>query len=209
MRSQIQGSSPAQVNATVIKIGMVSKRDLPDAWKYAITTPSLFGETSDSNVCRLESTDKGRVETRNLRPGDRKGLISPFQKLQRAAAMRRQRIAEGLIQESGNIEQLAAQPDLGTTPLPKAGRLGESSQSQDQGQDEGWSTLGMEVEKLPPEDDRDISDRDVLRGLRIICSASVDAEFDALVRSKTGLRLRRFLADLQSFEELSQVGMAS
>jgi hypothetical protein len=67
----------------------------------------------------------------------------------------------------------------------------------------------MEVEKLPPEDDRDISDRDVLRGLRIICSASVDAEFDALVRSKTGLRLRRFLADLQSFEELSRVGMAS
>ena len=208
MRSQIQGSSPAQVDATVIKISMVSKRDLPDAWKHAITTPSSFGETSDSNVCKLESTDKGRrAETRNLRPGDRKGLISPFQKLQRAAAMRCQRIAEGLIQESGKIEQLAAQPDSGTTPLPKAGRLRESSQ--DQGQDEGWSTLGIGAEKLPPEDDRDISDRDVLRGLKIICSASVDAEFDALVRSKTGLRLRRFLADLQSFEELSGIVMAS
>jgi hypothetical protein len=56
----------------------------------------------------------------------------------------------------------------------------------------------------PPEDDEGINDRDVLRGLRIVCAASADVELDTLVWSKTGVRLRRFLADLQSFEELGE-----
>jgi hypothetical protein len=52
-------------------------------------------------------------------------------------------------------------------------------------------------------DDRDINDRDVLRGLHIIASAACDEEVDAFIRNKTGVRLRRFLADLKAFETLA------
>jgi hypothetical protein len=61
--------------------------------------------------------------------------------------------------------------------------------------------------KSSAEEDKDISDHDILKGLKIMCAASADVEFDALVRNKTGLRLRRFLADLQSFEQLSELGL--
>ncbi|OAR02420.1 hypothetical protein LLEC1_06180 [Akanthomyces lecanii] len=51
-------------------------------------------------------------------------------------------------------------------------------------------------------DDREITDRDVLRGLHIAASAACDEEVDAFVRNQTGLRIRRFLADLMTLESL-------
>ncbi|KAL6878694.1 hypothetical protein J3F83DRAFT_768084 [Trichoderma novae-zelandiae] len=51
-------------------------------------------------------------------------------------------------------------------------------------------------------DDGRVIDRDVLRGLHIAASAACDDEVDAFVRNKTGLRLRRFLADLMVLETL-------
>ncbi|KAL6798973.1 hypothetical protein GGI42DRAFT_64605 [Trichoderma sp. SZMC 28013] len=54
-------------------------------------------------------------------------------------------------------------------------------------------------------DDGDIVDRDVLRGLHIAASAACDEEVDAFVRNRTGLRLRRFLADLKVLETLRDV----
>ncbi|PTB37008.1 hypothetical protein M441DRAFT_109581, partial [Trichoderma asperellum CBS 433.97] len=59
------------------------------------------------------------------------------------------------------------------------------------------------------EDDREgdsgVMDRDVLRGLHIAASAACDEEVDTFVRNKTGLRLRRFLADLMVLETLRDV----
>ncbi|OBR15272.1 hypothetical protein CH63R_00452 [Colletotrichum higginsianum IMI 349063] len=52
------------------------------------------------------------------------------------------------------------------------------------------------------QDDKDIDDRDVLRGLNIAISAACDEEVDAWIRQKTGVRIRRFLADLKAFETL-------
>ncbi|KAK6863865.1 hypothetical protein PG995_000393, partial [Apiospora arundinis] len=52
-------------------------------------------------------------------------------------------------------------------------------------------------------DDSEINDRDVLRGLQIAVHAAADNTFDALVRHRTGLRIRRFLADLNSVEVLN------
>ncbi|KJZ76580.1 hypothetical protein HIM_03916 [Hirsutella minnesotensis 3608] len=49
-------------------------------------------------------------------------------------------------------------------------------------------------------DDRKIADRDVLRGLHVAASAACDEEVDAFVRGRTGLRIRRFLADLIALE---------
>ena len=39
-----------------------------------------------------------------------------------------------------------------------------------------------------------------------MCAASADEDLDAWFRHKTGLRLRRFLADLRTFEELGEEG---
>ncbi|OAQ63344.1 hypothetical protein VFPPC_09200 [Pochonia chlamydosporia 170] len=63
------------------------------------------------------------------------------------------------------------------------------------------STDSIEVDY----DDREISDRDVLRGLHIAASAACNEEIDAFVRNKTGLRIRRFLADLMALETLTAV----
>lgn len=52
-------------------------------------------------------------------------------------------------------------------------------------------------------DDIEITDRDVLRGLHIATSAACDEEVDAFVRNQTGLRIRRFLADLMTLETLA------
>jgi hypothetical protein len=52
-------------------------------------------------------------------------------------------------------------------------------------------------------DDADIKDRDVIKGLRVATHAAADDLYDAYIRHKTGLRIRRFLADLRSFEDIN------
>ncbi|KAL0938762.1 uncharacterized protein CTRU02_205372 [Colletotrichum truncatum] len=54
-------------------------------------------------------------------------------------------------------------------------------------------------------DDRKIDDRDVLRGLNIAISAACNEDVDAWIRQRTGVRIRRFLADLRAFETLGDV----
>lgn len=54
--------------------------------------------------------------------------------------------------------------------------------------------------------DRHLPAADILKGLKIMCAASADEDLDAWFRHKTGLRLRRFLADLRTFEELGEEG---
>ena len=57
--------------------------------------------------------------------------------------------------------------------------------------------------------DRDISDRDVLWGLKTAVAAACDEDLDAWIRAQTGLRLRRFLCDLRAFGDLeAQMGAA-
>lgn len=51
--------------------------------------------------------------------------------------------------------------------------------------------------------DRNINDKDILLGLKMAICAACDEDLDAWIRSKTGLRLRRFLADLKSFDSVS------
>ncbi|KAK6088282.1 hypothetical protein SCUP234_00770 [Seiridium cupressi] len=49
-------------------------------------------------------------------------------------------------------------------------------------------------------DDAMIDDRDVLQGLQVAVKAAADDIYDALIHDKTGLRIRRFLADLKSID---------
>ncbi|KAK4132311.1 hypothetical protein BT67DRAFT_85549 [Trichocladium antarcticum] len=197
MQSQSEDRTPAQADATVIKIGMVNRHELPDAWNHAISTPSYLNKALSDIVDKLESTDRRRqTAAKRSRP---QLSMSCSQRLERAVAMRQRRISKGLIQESGTMEQPAQQLDSETTSLlPEAGSPRATSQYQDHAPPAAKS----EVQNPLPEDDREISDRAILRGLNIVCAASANAEFDAVVQAKTGLRVRRFLAELQSFEEL-------
>ncbi|RCI11573.1 hypothetical protein L249_7258 [Ophiocordyceps polyrhachis-furcata BCC 54312] len=54
------------------------------------------------------------------------------------------------------------------------------------------------------DNDEAITDRDVLRGLHVAASAACDQEVDAFVRDRTGLRIRRFLADLMTLESFGR-----
>ncbi|TPX18441.1 uncharacterized protein E0L32_011626 [Thyridium curvatum] len=86
------------------------------------------------------------------------------------------------------------------TPPPKPSEprtmLPPQEQSQRRGQDAAGRDRGYR--------DHDISDRDVLKGLKMAVSAACDEDLDAWIRSRTGLRLRRFLADLTVFDDLGQ-----
>lgn len=55
------------------------------------------------------------------------------------------------------------------------------------------------------DDGGDVADRDVLRGLHV-AAAACDEEVDAFMRGRTGLRIRRFLADLMALEALGAGG---
>ncbi|KAI0974347.1 hypothetical protein F4678DRAFT_422341 [Xylaria arbuscula] len=55
-------------------------------------------------------------------------------------------------------------------------------------------------------DDADIEDRDVIKGLQVAIHAAADDLYDGYIRHKTGLRIRRFLADLKSFEDVTELG---
>jgi hypothetical protein len=57
-------------------------------------------------------------------------------------------------------------------------------------------------------DDADIEDRDVIKGLQVAIHAAADDLYDGYIRHKTGLRIRRFLADLKSFEDISELSAA-
>lgn len=54
------------------------------------------------------------------------------------------------------------------------------------------------------DDDACINDKDVLRGLQVATLAAADDFYDAYIRYKTGLRIRRFLADLKSVDVLQR-----
>lgn len=62
------------------------------------------------------------------------------------------------------------------------------------------SIRGSVVSNEADVDDGEIADRDVLRGLHVAASAACDDEVDAFVRSRMGLRICRFLADLMALE---------
>ncbi|KAI0817603.1 hypothetical protein GGR55DRAFT_693770 [Xylaria sp. FL0064] len=55
-------------------------------------------------------------------------------------------------------------------------------------------------------DDADIEDRDVIKGLQVAIHAAADDLYDGYIRHRTGLRIRRFLADLKSFEDVTELG---
>ncbi|KAK0729002.1 hypothetical protein B0T21DRAFT_452478 [Apiosordaria backusii] len=224
---------------------------LPKTWgHHPLGTPSSFKEALDDVVRKLDAMEVSkRTSLGSLScPADNKKRVSssgsgnkppsPSRRLQKAAAMRRERVDAENERNAPKPLQPQQQyiPGMMPPPLPmpppggyrkprgdrgeRESLRGQQGQGQGQGQNMiprrggansrqfgGMGGVGAGPGMMMPmamvvEDDRDISDRDVLKGLKIICAASADAEFDGLIQRETGLRLRRFLADLRTFEFL-------
>jgi hypothetical protein len=126
-------------------------------------------------------------------------------RLQRAAAMRRQRIAavDGAKRSKPLEDTVPLTPSdvVPSYPPPASGsQLNEKSPP---GKNTAKTAASLSVEDVSVDHyDRDINDRDVLKGLKLAVSVACDEKLDAWIRGKTGLRLRRFLADLKTFEKL-------
>lgn len=183
-------SSGTQTTKATTKPGTSCKPELPETWKEAIGSPTSFEEALDDVVKKLENMGEPQsVKADGPRSAARRvtKLSSPSQRLQRAATIRRQQLAETTVQD-------ATEPGLKAPAIPL--RRSRSNTTTTQVQDQ-------------TDEDSDIKDKDVLAGLKVICAASADEELDAWIQSKTGLRLRQFLSDLKSFEGLAQEGIAA
>ncbi|KAK3383345.1 hypothetical protein B0T24DRAFT_45446 [Lasiosphaeria ovina] len=203
------------ITANGSKLSFSSKPELPETWKHAISTPSSFEKALDDVVRKLEameekkpSAESEKVHRRSKRTSSKPP--SPSQRLQRAAAMRRQRLAENTPQKIFEPGDKKKPPVVASTPVvpprrPSARLVVLESSSQ---RTSSKFTSG-EGSTAPAQDDRGIADKDVLKGLKIICAASADPDLDNWIRCKTGLRLRRFLADLKTFDTLSEEGKSA
>ena len=189
---------------------------LPETWKHVIGTPSSFKKALDDVVRKLEDMEDNKSTTaeaaanppsqprRTTTAASSSSKVpSPSQRLERAAAMRRQRMTGQNIEPVERLKTPApATVRAPSRPIVRSRSSGRKPNST------AVKTQSEEENLLPPaHDDKDISDRDVLKGLKIICAASADHDFDAWIQSKTGLRLRRFLADLKTFENLTEDGI--
>ncbi len=138
-------------------------------------------------------------------------LLSPSQRLQQAINLRRERLAPAA-QKQRDID-LAQQPvSFTTTPKPPSASA-SASVSTTPGPGPGPSRQVAETHAVGREQRQwyggcdEISDGDVLGGLRILCAVAADVEVDAEVARRTGVRLRRFLVDLQRWERLAGLDM--
>lgn len=184
-------SSGTQTTSVAAKPSASTKPELPETWKEAIGSPSSFEKALDDVVKKLENMGEAKsVKADGPRSAARRVTkpSSPSQRLQRVATIRRQQLAE-------NSAQDTTEPGLKAPAIPlrrSRSNTTTTTQVQEQTQDDG-----------------DIKDKDVLAGLKVICAASADQELDSWIQAKTGLRLRRFLSDLKSFEGLAQEGIAA
>ncbi|KAK1636478.1 hypothetical protein BDP81DRAFT_394167 [Colletotrichum phormii] len=166
---------------------------------------------------RSAQTSRGTITPNPALPSTWKLTLSSSSSLEVAmeAASRKMEMQEA--NKSGNealpAQDLAADaqavPDMTLEakhgePLPEP--LGEEALLPSGRQPEQAHKIlrGSDNSDPKEQDDKDIDDRDVLRGLHIAISAACDEEVDSWIRQKTGVRIRRFLADLKAFETLGE-----
>ncbi|KAF4825494.1 hypothetical protein CGCSCA5_v000244 [Colletotrichum siamense] len=167
-----------QERSAATSLGTLSpKLDLPSTWKLTLSNPSSLEEAIEQASREMEERNTEDTQT----AGNNQPVLT--EKKQPEAIDLTKAVKE-LFSHPADKENAPT-----TTKLPK--KITESSIST-------HSSLSTE------HDDRAIDDRDVLRGLNIAISAACDEEVDAWIRQKTGVRIRRFLADLRAFETLAE-----
>ncbi|KAK3941491.1 hypothetical protein QBC46DRAFT_99821 [Diplogelasinospora grovesii] len=214
-QTQTKKSSGTHKPADAVEPGVNCTPELPKTWDNVITTPSSWEKAFDDVVSKLDDMEQKpaaglAAKLAKPRPRSRSAITkipSPSARLQRAAALRRQRVggADGAARSEPTPVSRSSISTTATPPLPvsRQGTTSSCSSSQ-QRTAQCLNAARLSSTVAASFDDRDISDRDILKGLKIICAASADEELDAWIRSKTGLRLRRFLADLKTFEKLAE-----
>ncbi|KAM7206603.1 hypothetical protein V8F33_000246 [Rhypophila sp. PSN 637] len=213
---------------TIPDVSCRTPEPLPETWKLAPPgTPSSFKQALDDVVRKLddmEGEDQSplksvSVESEPLRLSPK--VPSPSQ---RAAAARREKMwgvsekhhdvpveVEPVVQHQQlerGLKAVSAAVRDEKVVMRALSKRRPSVRMRRGGGGLGTSTTtgGRSTAQQVAHDDSDISDRDVLQGLKIICAASADHDFDAWIQRQTGLRLRRFLADLKVFEDLTEEG---
>ncbi|TLS25197.1 hypothetical protein PpBr36_07647 [Pyricularia pennisetigena] len=197
---------------------------LPHTWKYAIITDSSFEEALDAVLHKLEALDGAAAAAKmptlpsatpphTEQPAPDPPIISITEPTPESQDHARFGL-KASVEDSPSPAQLnnplssATAPNnaikVAVNPSPEDKAGGNESDWEDQLE----APPACKERPLAPHEtfvdqrDRDICDRDVLKGLRLAIEAACDEEFDAWIQNQTGLRLRRFLADLKGFEGL-------
>lgn len=211
-----QTKDTGTVSTTPREYAIQSRRstpELPFTWKFAVSSPSSFEKALDEVVRKLDQMEEEgspayiatTATKENYKPPQKEKLpksATPREKLCHAAALRRRRLAS----EAASSATGSSVPSPAPTPLAESAPETKPAKPEAKSKVVGAAT--MKADSLSAEDvtvdhaDRDISDRDVLKGLRMAISAACDEDLDVWIRGRTGLRLRRFLADLKTFEDL-------
>jgi hypothetical protein len=174
--------------------------------------PVQYLDEAESHLKKLADKASELLETTvhdihsQLHKAPAKAPFSPDSKLKRAKAVRHLRNLHHA--EQSPRPEASQKPESAPTnpviqqPVPARPELPlEPEKKATQKKDNRVASLSVE-DKTVDRQDRDINDRDVLKGLKLAVSAACDENLDFWIRQKTGLRLRRFLADLKTFEDL-------
>ncbi|KAI6275595.1 hypothetical protein MCOR27_001628 [Pyricularia oryzae] len=219
----------AIVPETSPKYERVSTRSppkLPHTWKYAIITDSSFEEALDAVVHKLEALDDAAATAKvpilsSATPPHAKqpsrdppkiSITEPTPEAEEQARVGLNTSVEDSPSpaQPGNPLFSLNAPDSVVKAAAKVLLEDQAGGNESDWEDQPKAPAKCKELPLPPHEpfvdqrDRDICDRDVLKGLRLAIEAACDEEFDAWIRNQTGLRLRRFLADLKGFEGLQR-----
>lgn len=155
---------------------------LPYTWKYAVESSSSFERALDAVIQKLDDMEERRQYEKRLDLETARKIITEQESLKATSSKN-------------------SNPTFTSEPPPKAQPSGEPSPLKSKPASEASDSIDYF--------DNDINDRDILLGLKMAICAACDQDLDAWIREKTGLRLRRFLADLKSFDAVSREGRPS
>ncbi|KAB5579867.1 hypothetical protein GE09DRAFT_1212329 [Coniochaeta sp. 2T2.1] len=190
--------------------------DILGAAAYEITAEL---EKAPAKASGLLETTAQKVHDKLHKPPASKAPLSPDSKLHRAMVMRRGRRDEE--KEGHQAEAVSAEPAPAKPAPPKLAAVAakpDAPEAMEDTKDHSKSPPNTSKPQQPQphhpapkppskstalaNKDTDIPDRDVLKGLKLAVQAACDENLDFWIRQRTGLRLRRFLADLKTFEDL-------
>lgn len=160
---------------------------LPYTWKYAISNASSLERALDAAAQRVE-----KMEAEAVRQSPRRTRCHKHHPLLAKESCQKHRHG------AASPPRIAKEPHHPSEamPLPIQRTASELQEA-----------LG-DLDVFFDSDDAAIDDRDVLQGLQVAIRAAADDLYDALIRSRTGMRIRRFLSDLKSIDVLD-TGLAA
>ncbi|KAG7120278.1 hypothetical protein HYQ44_004774 [Verticillium longisporum] len=199
------GSTKASIVAKCAKFG-VSVPEIPPMWAHGV-----------DNASSLETALLDALETLQKEGDAVAATLDPVQKDALGGEGKENEILSHadpeisnpqgkLSPEATSPEGTETKPELRAEAISAAGAdvLSDTKSHSAAGvsRHEATDTPAESTSSAQPSLQGGFDDRDVLRGLRIATSAACDDDVDAWIREKTGVWIRRFLADLRAFEVL-------